>query len=308
MNQQKPKTRSTMVMVLVCHLLIIAIGLYFYAKSHMWQILVVLIIPLLISVFVVYAYWKEQKSDGQADEKLQEYVNGDYFSTPQWRERYLQYKQEHPFQSPKLRGMKADLHRRFITKDAIGFILLGCVFLVVSFLPFPLRINYRIISIIAGLFSIFVGTYFMSGQHIRHFFNRTDLDFEQLEASYRNGSMLTYQKNGINLGISHVIAYTAQEIFCIENANIASMMREVVRLKKYQDGVYAGETYLHRLYLEAKQPNSPEPLNVRIELHEFQVEMVLEEFARMNHGVCSNPIRITEEMDNQITVGSFTGE
>lgn len=204
--------------------------------------------------------------------------------------------------------MKADLHRRFITKDAIGFILLGCVFLVVSFLPFPLRINYRIISIIAGLFSIFVGTYFMSGQHIRHFFNRTDLDFEQLEASYRNGSMLTYQKNGINLGISHVIAYTAQEIFCIENANIASMMREVVRLKKYQDGVYAGETYLHRLYLEAKQPNSTEPLNVRIELHEFQVEMVLEEFARMNHGVCSNPIRITEETDNQITVGSFTGE
>ncbi len=308
MNQQNPKSRSTMRAMLICHLSIIAIGLYFYAKSHMWQILVVLLIPLLISSLVVYAYWREQTSDGQADEKVQEYLDGAYFSTPQWRERYLQYKQDHPFQRPNRKTMKADLQGRFITKDAIGFILLGCVFLMIAFLPSPLRFNYRIIGVIAGLFLMFVGTYFMSAQHVRVFFRRTDLDFEQVEASYRFGNMLTYQKNGINLGVSHVVAYTAQEIFCVENRAIMGVMREVVRLKKYQDGVYAGETYVHRLYLEAKQPDSLPPVIVQIELHEFQVEMALEEFARMNYGVCLNPIRITEETDNQITVGSFTGE
>lgn len=303
MNQQKPKTLSTIILMLVFNTIIIVIGLYYYVKSSMWEILLILIISLILFGYVIYAYVKEKKSDRQADQNIRQYVDGSYFFTPQWRESYLQYKQEHPFRKPKMPSMKADLHRRFMTKDSICFILLGCIFLVASILPIQFKLNYRIICIIAGLFMIFIGTYFMSGQHIRHFFKRTDLNFEHLENSYRSGKMLSYLKNGVNLGIPYVIAYTPQEVFCIENCDIDFMTRELVRLKKYVDGVYTGEIILHRLYIQAKATGSQKSMFIRLELNEFQVEMVLEEFSRLHYVSNLMPIMTTEEVDNQITVG-----
>ncbi len=48
-----------------------------------------------------------------------QYMNGSYFESPEWHEKYVAYLNEHPFEKPKYQSMKLDLLKK-ISKTGIS--------------------------------------------------------------------------------------------------------------------------------------------------------------------------------------------
>lgn len=60
--------------------------------------------------------------------------------------------------------------------------------------------------------------------------------------------------------------------------------RKIVRLKKYEDGIYNTEEYQHFAVIHVRLPQSGTIHNVEIELNEFQVQMAIDKFATYKLG------------------------
>ncbi len=71
--------------------------------------------PAMI-IYLIYAYRKEKRADENAVAKNQHIVDGSYFESPVWHEKYILYKNEHPFERPTCSNMKKDLLLRFKRK------------------------------------------------------------------------------------------------------------------------------------------------------------------------------------------------
>lgn len=83
-----------------------------------------IVCPMLIA-YLLYAYCKESKADAKAREMKAQYMNGSYFESPEWHEKYVAYLNEHPFEKPKYQSMKLDLLKRFQRREyLVNMILL----------------------------------------------------------------------------------------------------------------------------------------------------------------------------------------
>lgn len=60
--------------------------------------------------------------------------------------------------------------------------------------------------------------------------------------------------------------------------------RKIVRLKKYEDGIYNTEEYQHFAVIHVRLPQGGTIHNVEIELNEFQVQMAIDKFATYKLG------------------------
>lgn len=71
-----------------------------------------IVCPSLILYFI-YVYCKESKADVKANERKTQFLDGSYFESSEWHEKYVVYLNEHPFEKPKYQSMKLDLLKRF---------------------------------------------------------------------------------------------------------------------------------------------------------------------------------------------------
>ncbi len=126
---------------------------------------------------------------------------------------------------------------------------------------------------------------------VKKLYKRRDIDISEVVSSYENGQFLTYKHSGINIGRNYTIIYDKKDVNVIKNSDIQSVTRHIIRLKQYQNNLYAGEEYLHKAHITADK-------EYFIELNEFQVEMVINELNKYSNN--SNLTKILENYNNQI--------
>ncbi|MCR4851141.1 MAG: hypothetical protein K5870_07765 [Lachnospiraceae bacterium] len=107
---------------------------------------------------------------------------------------------------------------------------------------------------------------------------KRDIDYDTLERSYLSGRILTYKKNGFIFGTTHIHAFTEKKIYAIDYELAEGVSRKIVRLKKYEDGIFSSEEYQHFAVIHVRLPRSGNIHEVEIELNEFQVQMVIDDF------------------------------
>ena len=78
--------------------------LFFVRGDMVGKCAACIVCPMLI-VYLIYAYCKERKADMKAHETKAQYMNGSYFESPEWHEKYVAYLNEHPFGKPKYQNM-----------------------------------------------------------------------------------------------------------------------------------------------------------------------------------------------------------
>ncbi|MBE5870148.1 MAG: hypothetical protein E7294_02650 [Lachnospiraceae bacterium] len=265
-------------------LTVILFGLFaFFIRGDMaGKMAAVVVCPMLIG-YLIYAYFKEHKADKHAGEKKERMTDGSYFESPKWRENYIKYINDHPFEKPELADMKKDLLKRFRRREYLTgmFFLLflifcnGCVFI---------GQNSAGRYILAFIGIVFFGLFFYQefalyiGMPVRRWL-KGDIDYNVLEASYIRSRMLTYKKNGLAFGTTHIHAFTEKKIYAIDYRLAEGISRKIVRLKTYEDGIYAKDEYQHFAVIHVRLPQSGNIHDVEIELNEYQVQMAIDQIA-----------------------------
>ncbi|CCY54019.1 putative type IV conjugative transfer system protein TraL [Coprococcus sp. CAG:782] len=60
---------------------------------------------------------------------------------------------------------------------------------------------------------------------------------------------------------------------------VEGISRKIVRLKKYEEGIYNTEEYQHFAVIHVRLPRSGNIYDVEIELNEFQVQMAIDKLS-----------------------------
>lgn len=138
---------------------------------------------------------------------------------------------------------------------------------------------------------IYWGTEKFLALPVKKLYSRTDIDIRDVEASYENGQILTHKHNGINIGRDYTVIYNEKAVNVIKNSDIQSVTRHITRLKQYQDNLYAGEEYLHKVNITADK-------EYYVELNEYQVEMAINELERFANA--NRKITVANDFNNEI--------
>jgi hypothetical protein len=256
---------------------IILAGLFFFfvRRDLESKIVACIVCPLMI-VYLIYAYRKEKKADKMALLKNSQIVGREYFESPEWHEKYLEYLVEHSFERPKYPDMKLDLLKRFRRKEYVIGMLCMLIMMLGSCCLFPMeQYAFAIAGICLFGFLFYLEFSLFIGMPVRKWLKR-DIDYEELEKSYLRSEMLTFKKNGLAFGTTHIHGFTEKTIYAIDYRLVEGISRKVVRLKKYEDGIYSSEEYEHFAVIHVRLPQSGNIHHVEIELNEFQVQMAID--------------------------------
>lgn len=267
---------------------------FFFMHDELYFKVCAFVVPIAVSSFAIYAFFNEKKQDKQAVGKKLDMSSGEYFETSEWREKYITYKMDHPFEAPKKDSMRKDLLKRYRRREHISELVL---FGFLTFAGVTAFIYKPDLLILAG--TVFCAALFLyvfkkfSGYAVRKWLD-SGMDFSAVEASYLSGKMLTYKANGINLGATHILAYKGDHLYAIDYDIVESVKRKVVRVKNYDNSVYSGDEYKHFAVICVNDPKIGKPMDIGIELNEFQVQMVIDEF---------NGIKSRYSADDRTSVG-----
>lgn len=234
-----------------------------------------IVCPMII-VYLLYAYCKESKADMKAHETKAQYMNSSYFESPEWHEKYVAYLNEHTFEKPKYQSMKLDLLKRFQRREYLVKMILSLFLMFCTLCLIPLGRYYMAIIgfCLFGFFFLLEFSLYI-GMPVRKWL-KGDIDYEELEASYLKSQMLFYKTNALAFGTTHLHGFTEKKIYAIDYRLVEGISRKIVRLKKYEDGIYNTEEYLHFAVIHVRLPQSGNIHDVEIELNEFQVQMVID--------------------------------
>lgn len=280
---------------------VVIIGLFFFfIRGDMTgKIGACIVCPMMIG-YLIYAYRKEHKADKMAEEKGGQIIAGDYFESPEWRAKYVEYINKNPFEKPKYLTMKQDMLKRFQRREYMTGMLL-MLFLLFCCCVAILNNNYLVtivgICLFGSLFYMEFSLYI--GMPVRKWL-KGDIDYNVLESSYLNSRMLTYKKNGFAFGTTHIHAFTEKKIYAIDYRLVEGISRKIVRLKKYEDGIYSSEEYQHFAVIHVRLPESGNIFDVEIELNEFQVQMAIDNLPTylLGEGM-ENDVLFTEKKENE---------
>lgn len=284
-NWNDPKLlNSKKNLVILCLSMIIAdVFLLFLSRYDIKYTVAAVIVTPAVFTWAVYSYFHEKKDDKNAVDKSIEILNDSYFRTSQWHEQYITYRMEHPFEKPKGKSMKSDLYAKYRNKDDLFLIIL--FFLFVILLTVMMFINFEWWYPIGVIIFLCLGLSFLNdytGKTVRKFLKR-DIDYPALERSYLKGKMLTYKNSGIILGTTHIHIFTADNIYAIDYRIADDITRKVVRVKEFDDSMYTGNRYDHYAVVNARIPKSGSTAKVEVELNEYQVQMIIDEFHRIKY-------------------------
>ena len=284
-NWNDPKLlNSKKNLVILCLSMIIAdVFLLFLGRYDIKYTVAAVIVTPAVFTWAVYSYFHEKTDDKNAVDKSIEILNDSYFRPSQWHEQYITYRMEHPFEKPKGKSMKSDLYAKYRNKDDLFLIIL--FFLFVILLTVMMFINFEWWYPIGVIIFLCLGLSFLNdytGKTVRKFLKR-DIDYPALERSYLKGKMLTYKNSGIILGTTHIHIFTADNIYAIDYRIADDITRKVVRVKEFDDSMYTGNRYDHYAVVNARIPKSGSTAKVEVELNEYQVQMIIDEFHRIKY-------------------------
>lgn len=299
-GQVPPMTPVTLT-IYILTIIVIGIFFFFVQGDEAGKLCACAVCPVMI-LYLIYAYLKEQKADKNAKLKNENILDGSYFASSKWQEQYTAYLNEHPFEKPRYSTMKQDLLSRFRRREYF----VGMLFML--FLMFCSSCCFVIQHPFAGVVGILLfGAFFYwefslyIGMPVRKWLS-SDIDYSVLESSYLNSKMLTYKKNGLALGTSHIHAYTEKKIYAINYRLVEGISRKIVRLKKYEDNIYSSEEYQHFAMIHVRLPQSGTIHNVEIELNEFQVQMVIDNLQLYKPGdKLTENMTVEQKEDNTVT-------
>ncbi len=296
-----PMTKKALAAYIVFTVLM-GIFLFFIRGDMAGKLAACIVCPIIILYFI-YAYCKERKADAKADQKKTQFMNGSYFDSPEWHEKYVAYLNEHPFEKPQYDSMRADLLKKFQRREYIFGMILPLFLMMCSLCLIPMGQYFMVILglLLFGFlfwlsFSVFIG------MPVRKWL-KSDIDYPVLEASYLNSQMLLYKTNALAFGTTHLHGFTEKKIYAIDYKNVEGISRKIVRLKKYEDGIYNTEEYQHFAVIHVRLPESGTLYNVEIELNEFQVQMAIDRLLTYKNGEdLRENLYVNENKKNEIVV------
>lgn len=302
-NEKLPyaMTKKSLVIYIVFTVLM-GLFLYFVRGDTAGKITACIVCPVLILYFI-YAYFKESKADSKADETKTQFLNGNYFESPEWHEKYIIYRNEHPFEKPKYQSMKQDLLKRFQRREYLVGMILPLFLMICTLCLIPMG-RYGMVVIGLCLFGFLFWLKFSVyiGMPVRKWL-KGDIDYEVLEASYLKSQMLFHKTNALAFGTTHIHGYTEKKIYAIDYELVEGISKKIVRLKRYEDGIYNTEEYQHFAVIHVRLPGSGKIQDVEIELNEYQVQMAIEKLSAYKIG---NHLRegfsVNEQKENEIVV------
>ena len=283
---------------------IVLIGpLLFFVRGDMAGKYAACIACPMIIVYLIYAYCKESKADMKAQETKVQYMDGSYFESSEWHEKYVIYLNEHHFEKPKYQSMKLDLLKRFQRREYLVNMILPLFLMFCTLCLIPLG-RYYMAIIGFCLFGFFFWLEFSLyiGMPVRKWL-KGDIDYEELEASYLKSKMLFYKTNALAFGTTHLHGFTEKKIYAIDYRLVEGISRKIVRLKKYEDGIYNTEEYQHFAVIHVRLPQSGNIHDVEIELNEFQVQMAIDKLPtyKIGENLMEN-LSVNEHKENEAVI------
>ena len=291
-------TKKSLVAYIVSTVLI---GLFIFSvRGDMAGKCTAYIVCPMIIVYLIYAYCKESKADRKAHETKAQYTNGRYFESSEWREKYITYLNGHPFEKPKYQSMKRDLLKRFQRREYLVnmILLLFLIFCTLCLIPLG-RYYMAIIGLCLFGFLFLLEFSLYIGMPVRKWL-KDDIDYKELEASYLKSQMLFYKTNALAFGTTHLHGFTEKKIYAIDYRLVEGISRKIVRLKKYENGIYSTEEYQHFAVIHVRLPRSGNIHDVEIELNEFQVQMAIDKLPiyKIGEDLMGN-ISVSERKENE---------
>lgn len=282
---------------------VLAGGFLFFVRGDMaGKLAACFVCPILILYFI-YAYCKERKADANADQKKTQFMNGSYFDSPEWHKKYEAYLREHPFERPEYYSMKEDLLKRFQRREYVFGMILPLFLMICT--PCLLFMGQYFVAIIGFLlfgflfwlqFSLFIG------MPVRKWL-KSDIDHSAIEASYLKSQMLLYKTNALAFGTTHLHGFTEKKIYAIDYGSVEGISKKIVRLKKYEDGIYNTEEYQHFAVIHVRLPESGKSQDIEIELNEFQVQLAIDKLSTYKCGMDQSvDIFVNEKKENENVV------
>lgn len=294
-------TRKSLVVYIVFTVLL-GLFLFFAIRDMAGKCAACIICPMLIA-YLLYAYCKESKADTKAREMKAQYMNGNYFESPEWHEKYVAYLNECPFEKPKYQSMKLDLLKRFQRQEYLVNMILPLFLMFCTLCLIPLGRYYMAIigfCLFGFLFWLEFSLYI--GMPVRKWL-KGDIDYEELEASYLKSKMLFYKTNALAFGTTHLHGFTEKKIYAIDYRLVEGISRKIVRLKKYEDGIYNAEEYQHFAVIHVRLPRNGDIHDVEIELNEFQVQMAIDKLSvyKIGEDLMEN-LSVNEHKENEAVI------
>ena len=283
---------------------IVLIGpLLFFVRGDMAGKYAACIACPMIIVYLIYAYCKESKADMKAQETKVQYMDGSYFESSEWHEKYVIYLNEHHFEKPKYQSMEMDLLKRFQRREYLVKMILPLFLMFCTLCLIPLgRYYMAIIGLCLFGFLFWLEFSLYIGMPVRKWL-KGDIDYEELEASYLKSQMLFYKTNALAFGTTHLHGFTEKKIYAIDYRLVEGISRNIVRLKKYEDGIYNTEEYKHFAVIHVRLPRSGNIYDVEIELNEFQVQMAIDKLSvyKIGEDLMEN-LSVNEHKENEAVI------
>ena len=300
-NPKPGKPIVTLVMLIVISICA-ALWMYFI-KGDSASKVGAFVIPPIVTAYGFYAYFKEKRQDRQADVRKEDVLSGTYFRTQEWYSEYTEYRMKHPFEHPMESSMEKDLLRRHRRRGTMVSMMFFGFFACSS--AVALICEFRPIFILGVIiFSIFFIMFLndFTGRVVRKWL-KGNMDYPTLEYSYLHGRMLTYKSNGVNLGTTHIHGYTEKEIYAIDYEHVEDLTRKIVRVKSYENSIYSGDDYKYFVVIHTRLPESGDMAKVEIELNEYQVQMVIDEFQKIKYKPVPDKMDVyAEDYDDNVTL------
>ena len=283
---------------------IVLIGpLLFFVRGDMAGKYAACIACPMIIVYLIYAYCKESKADMKAQETKVQYMDGSYFESSEWHEKYVIYLNEHHFEKPKYQSMEMDLLKRFQRREYLVKMILPLFLMFCTLCLIPLgRYYMAIIGLCLFGFLFWLEFSLYIGMPVRKWLTG-DIDYEELEASYLKSQMLFYKTNALAFETTHLHGFTEKKIYAIDYRLVEGISRNIVRLKKYEDGIYNTEEYKHFAVIHVRLPRSGDIYDVEIELNEFQVQMAIDKLSvyKIGEDLMEN-LSVNEHKENEAVI------
>ena len=283
---------------------IVLIGpLLFFVRGDMAGKYAACIACPMIIVYLIYAYCKESKADMKAQETKVQYMDGSYFESSEWHEKYVIYLNEHHFEKPKYQSMEMDLLKRFQRREYLVKMILPLFLMFCTLCLIPLgRYYMAIIGLCLFGFLFWLEFSLYIGMPVRKWL-KGDIDYEELEASYLKSQMFFYKTNALAFGTTHLHGFTEKKIYAIDYRLVEGISRNIVRLKKYEDGIYNTEEYKHFAVIHVRLPRSGDIYDVEIELNEFQVQMAIDKLSvyKIGEDLMEN-LSVNEHKENEAVI------
>ena len=242
---------------------------------------------IMFVVVTIITLWelKKNKDSFAEAERLRQ---GQHFKSDAQEARYQRYCERHPLKAPK-KNMQSDMALRY-RSPALVFELLGALLLVLILIilfeeekrdPDSAGVKYIVIGVIVVLL-YFAASNIFGFKSKRFYLKLTDdPEFDRIERSYMNSTLLGTAQNYISIGEEFITLLVPNAVIPIKRSEIAVVRRaDVIGGTNYNGKLLSGEAELFFLnfYVDRAVPGSTDTRAVlcKVRLTRFDMQRAFE--------------------------------